>query len=779
MGRFLQRACVAPGNSGKICCIFHTQDAHPFPMSQIYVRICPVCETENAAEASICACGASLSGVDFSLLMPPAAAQAVEVKPELSSVTLISCPHADCGQPNPAGEVRCLYCNRPLVGVGLDATSSLRAWLTATPRSRDELRQMVAKLATALADIHDRQILYRDLKPENILVRSLQPLDLALADLGSTPAQQGAQLFTSAARTAHYAAPEALAGVLDAKADWWALGMIALEAVTGKHPFEGLSDQVAHHQLATQAVDVHAVFDEDWRKLCRGLLLRNPAQRWGAREVQRWLAGDTSLPMPEDSSGKPLVSFRIGEMECLTAGELALGLARHWVDGARDLKRGEVMLWLRQQLKDQNLVRALQDIQDIRDLSDDMRLFRFLIAANPDMPLLWRGKAITPETILNMSRLALDSSHEGNKDALIWLESLAAESVLAACALPSPTLPSQRERGKSGSLREIHVNSDAARFGLAWQAGWERFCALWETANQAEANWRATPKSMDGQDSSAYVDIDEVMYSRPLRVAQPSRRSQNARLLLVLNDPGFLELTRKEVLLGQAEVGTHCPWFDSLGDLSQLDPAGVLVLRQLLPFAQEDARDERKRTGDIDGQREQNIALIRIRLQTNLNALTDAIHCDTFDRAACESLRHQLDQFSETTHWALGFSYADQSFQKLRESVEQLARLTRYVEQHLDELEHAESINAIFFQPYRLLLGASILAVFYHLAGLWVPLVVGTGAAIYLGSRYLSIRSIRKKLSNVFSRFSLKSVEITKKWGSITHTRVTKKTKGQ
>lgn len=710
-------------------------------MNPAYIRLCPVCETENPADASVCVCGASLSGVDFSLRAQQKAAPAVEAQPEALPAALFPCPHSDCGQANPAGEARCLYCNRPLPV----ASANLRDWLGASPRKHDELRQMAAALAKALDEVHSRQMLYRNLTPENVQIIESNPLSLGLADSVDANAPSGGDAHDSGTQsTAHYTAPEGLAGVLDAKADWWALGMIVLEAVTGKHPFEGLSDQVAQHQLATQSVDVHAVFDEDWRKLCRGLLLRNPAQRWGSREVQRWLAGDASLPMPDEASGNSLTPYRIGEMECLTAAELALGLARCWADGARDLRRGEVMLWLRQQLKDQNLARALQDIQDRRDLSDDMRLFRFLLAANPDMPLLWRETALSPESILNMARLALDGGQEG-KDALFWLESLAAESVLMAC----------------------QSDSRLAHFGSAWQAGWERFCALWETANQAEANWRAQPKSMDGQGSSAYVDIDEVMYSRPLRLAQPSRRSQNARLLLALNVPEFLELTRKEVLLGQAGVGAHCPWFDSLGSIiidpagSQLDPAGVLVLRQLLPFAQEDARDERKRTGDVDGQREQNIALIRIRLQTDLNALTDAIHCDTFDRAACEALRHQLDKFSETTHWALGFSYAEQSFQELRENVEQLARLTRYVEQHLDELEHAESVNAIFFQPYRLLLGASILAVLYHLAGLWVPVVLGLVLAVFLGLRRQAVSSARKKLAEVAGRFAAKASGLT------------------
>lgn len=84
-------------------------------MAQDYVRICPVCETRNPAGLTRCPCGASLATVDFTLEItlaePPAPAPAVET-PEPGSV--IVCPHADCAQPNPAGQARCLYCNRPM-----------------------------------------------------------------------------------------------------------------------------------------------------------------------------------------------------------------------------------------------------------------------------------------------------------------------------------------------------------------------------------------------------------------------------------------------------------------------------------------------------------------------------------------------------------------------------------------------------------------------------------------------------------------------------------------
>src|SRR4029077_19586068 len=103
------------------------------------------------------------------------------------------------------------------------------------------------------------------------------------------------QRFTSAARTLPYASPESLSGVIDGKSDYWALGMIVVEAALGRHPFAGLSEAVILHHLTTRSVDVSGVADRNVRKLTRGLLLRDPETRWGAEQVERWLAGDESL----------------------------------------------------------------------------------------------------------------------------------------------------------------------------------------------------------------------------------------------------------------------------------------------------------------------------------------------------------------------------------------------------------------------------------------------------------------------------------------------------
>ncbi|MDR3086690.1 MAG: hypothetical protein LBU45_01875, partial [Azoarcus sp.] len=106
-----------------------------------YVRVCPVCDTENPLERAYCShCASLLADVDFSLSRKSResreseglakentpAPEAIPVRPAVPITVdappltqvlsdALRCPDPECGQPNPPGVTRCLYCNTPLV----------------------------------------------------------------------------------------------------------------------------------------------------------------------------------------------------------------------------------------------------------------------------------------------------------------------------------------------------------------------------------------------------------------------------------------------------------------------------------------------------------------------------------------------------------------------------------------------------------------------------------------------------------------------------------------
>ena len=205
------------------------------------------------------------------------------------------------------------------------------------------LESIVRELAAAIASVHKAGLIHRDLKPENILVRTLQPLDLILTDFGISSVLDATQRLTGTARSLPYASPESLSGVIDAKADYWALGMIMLELDLGQHPFAGLSEAVILHHLTTRELELNTVSDTYLRKLLRGLLLRDPKKRWGDEQIMRWLARDTSLPDAVETMamGGFREPYHIGYDLCHTREQLAVALARNWDDGVRDISNAQ------------------------------------------------------------------------------------------------------------------------------------------------------------------------------------------------------------------------------------------------------------------------------------------------------------------------------------------------------------------------------------------------------------------------------------------------------
>ncbi|MFO1315512.1 MAG: protein kinase [Burkholderiales bacterium] len=813
-------------------------------MPQDHVRVCPVCERENPPERTRCACGALLTGVDFSVRRPPpadpppgaaedhatAAAGAASddraTVPEAAAAAeaaaapaLVVCPYADCAQPNPAGGERCVYCNRPLrpaspavagarplpsalrdayrvvdvfpatggeadILLVADAKTgerrvaklyrrgiapdfrlldilaqavgdtvvrvlahgvsdgaayelleyvpggTLQDLMRAGPLPKADIRRIVKEVADALNGIHAHRILHRDLKPENVLIRSKAPLELALTDFGIASISEATQHFTTAARTTKYAAPEVLTGVLDAKSDWWSLGMIALEAASGRHPFEGLTEQVMNHHLATRPIDVRGVYDDDLRMLCRGLLLRDPKRRWGGDEVARWLAGDPALAVPDDADGVATAvrPYRLGKTEATTGAELALALARHWDAGCRDLARGQVARWLEQELHDYNLLRALRDIQDQRGTSDDARLLRFIVAAAPDLPAVWRGSPVSEAAVLAAAHAA--ASDDGA--AQDWLDSLHRDGVLATYA----------DAGQP-PLRDLDRR---------WRDAWRQFSALWDAARRAEEQWRAQPRDVGGGAGSGAVSFDDLAFVATGKLAPPPQRAVNGPLLLALTDAAYADALRGEVAGGLARVAGYCPWFEALWESVQHDPVGVVAARQLLPQAQDDAALETKRQSATAGARARAFDEARDALRASLAEVLALAPTGDEDLAhdTAARLLDAFNGFHAACQNVLRFGDGGDDFDELRRALEKLSQLALSAQRALAEAEQVGGVNAIFLAPQRLLVGGAVIGVALLLRVPAALLVVLAAVALVVAYRwYAGFRSTEAALAKL------------------------------
>ena len=116
----------------------------------------------------------------------------------------------------------------------------LKARIQRGVSEQDALHYLV-QIASALQVVHEAGIVHRDLKPPNVMLREND--GVALIDFGLARSLQGNTASTHTGvllGSPYYMSPEqALGETLDARSDFYSLGIICYEMLTGNKPYTG------------------------------------------------------------------------------------------------------------------------------------------------------------------------------------------------------------------------------------------------------------------------------------------------------------------------------------------------------------------------------------------------------------------------------------------------------------------------------------------------------------------------------------------------------------
>src|SRR5258708_18079243 len=163
---------------------------------------------------------------------------------------------------------------------------------------------LLIQMLQALAYLHRRGILHRDLKPANVMVTDgqVKVLDFRLALVRSRATVETGETTVG---TSAYMAPELLAEQLPSpESDLYAVGIIAYEMFTGRHPFNiaNLMDLINDtlHIVPNYSV---AGITPPFVPVLSQLLAKNPADRYpDAHAVIVAFSEAAGMPLPRESA---------------------------------------------------------------------------------------------------------------------------------------------------------------------------------------------------------------------------------------------------------------------------------------------------------------------------------------------------------------------------------------------------------------------------------------------------------------------------------------------
>ncbi len=275
------------------------------------------------------------------------------------------------------------------------------------PISMDVLvRKIIPQLAFVMNQYHRNRILLRDVSPEHVLYR-VQEQQIAYCGFNNMAVLPDKATITKAkgyGQHLSFIAPEVPKYGYSTCSDYYSLGVTILSMMLGRNPMlsmkwdeiqrclmKGIVPGIDIKQLRHTSYDLYSEEDKVMY-LVLGLMLPNPYERWGYREIRCW-CNNQQIPLIR-KDGKIIYQynepFTVGNNKCWNYQQLTQAIA-----ASKDAWNDRTYIRLDQFAKRQHISiwKQISDVNKESGLTANGRIFRAIYGINPALDgFWWSGK---------------------------------------------------------------------------------------------------------------------------------------------------------------------------------------------------------------------------------------------------------------------------------------------------------------------------------------------------------------------------------------------------
>ena len=177
------------------------------------------------------------------------------------------------------------------------------------PFNESSAVELVWQILSAVAYMHDKNVVHRDIKPENFLFADTQERILKTIDFGLSYRCRDNEIIKEVVGSPFFVAPEVLKKAYNLKADEWSVGVLTYILLVGTRPFFGRTDSEIFKAVLRDEPDIdNANLSLPAKDFLKRLLHRNVDSRPTAREALKhpWITerSSASSRLASGSNGK-------------------------------------------------------------------------------------------------------------------------------------------------------------------------------------------------------------------------------------------------------------------------------------------------------------------------------------------------------------------------------------------------------------------------------------------------------------------------------------------